>query len=267
VTTADLGDFVLRYTPDRAGEALDQMLDEAVIAAEAAREGVTVPAETVAARTDAWIEDRRRDARVQYGASTDFEKLLRDRWGRDLASYRADAERIVRSLCLRDRLVRLDQFREDGVEVRVIVLPSKAAATAAAKSLRDGADMTLYAERAGLRRPSSPPPAARGEIPEKDVEARLFAASQGDVLDPVPFEAADKGRFWQVFKVTRAWRGSAEPWPAIRTRVEASLAAAAVTDDEYLRWRRRAFARHEIVAADAGQSWLRGAGRPIIGAR
>jgi hypothetical protein len=262
VTTSDLGDFVLRYSPDRAAEALDQLLDEAVIRAEAARERVSVADAVVAARTDAWIDDRRREARVQYGATTDFEKLLRERYGRDLASYRADAERIVGALCLRDRLVRVDQFREDGVEVRVLVLPAKADADAAAKSLRDGADMTLFAERAGLRRPATPAPAARGEIPEKEVEARLFAAAAGDVLDPVPFDVAGKGTFWQVFKVTRAWRGSSEPWTALAARVEESLAGAPVTDDEYLRWRRRAFARHRIETRDAAKALVRAPGGP-----
>jgi len=142
------------------------------------------------------------------------------------------------------------------------VLPAQADATVAAKSLRDGAGMTLYAERAGLRRPAAPMPVARGEIPEKDVEARLFAASAGDVLDPTPFDVAGKGTFWQVFKVTRAWRGCAEPWPALRTRVEASLAGSPVGDDEYLRWRRRAFARHDILARDAAKGFIRAPGGP-----
>jgi len=262
VTTSDLGDFVLRYSPDRAAEALDQLLDEAVIHLEAAREGIMVEGAVVASRTDAWIDARRREARVQFGASTDFEKLLADRYGRDLASYRADAERIVRAACLRDRLVRLDQLREDGVEVRVIVLPTETDAAAAVKSLRDGADMTLYAERQGLRRPATPAPAARGEIPEKAVEAALFAASAGDVLDPIAFDVAGKGTFWQVFKVVRAWKASAEPWTALAPGVEASLAGSPVTDDEYVRWRRRAFARHTFVAGDAAKGLVRAPGHP-----
>jgi hypothetical protein len=250
ITAADLGDFVLRYLPDRAAEALDQLVDEAVVAAEAARESVTVADADVEGAADAYVEDRRRSVRVQFGPSTDFETLLRERWGRDLAQFRADAVRLVRVALVRDRLVRLDQMREDGVEVRVLVLPSEDAARAAAASLREGADMTRYADRAGLRRPSAPAPTARGEIPEKDLEARLFAASAGDVLDPVAFTGQDGGVFWQVFRVARAWRGSDEPWTAIAPRVEESLRASAVTDAEYRRWRARAFARHRVVASD-----------------
>jgi hypothetical protein len=257
VSTADLGDYVLRYLPDRAAEVLDQLLDEAVVEAEAARESVAVGDAEVARAADAYVEDRRRSARVQYGPATDFETLLRERWGRDLARFRADAVRLVRAALLRDRLVRLDQLREDGVEVRVLVLPSEEAARAAAASLRDGADMTRYADRAGVRRPSSPAPWARGEIPEKGLEARLFAASAGDVLDPVPFTAPDGGVLWQVFRVTRVWRGSPLPWESIGPVVEESLRAGAVTDAEYRRWRARAYARHRVVAADPAKGSVR----------
>lgn len=252
LTKSDLGDFVLRYVPDRAADAMARLVEEAVVDAEARREGVTVPPELLRARTDAYVEDRRKDARVQYGATVDFEKLLLERYGRGLEGFRADAERLVRVELLCDRLVRLDQFREDGVEVRVLVLATQDAALDAARSLRAGADMTVIAERAGARRPAPPAQFARGEIPEKDVEARLFAAATGDVLDPVPFGAAG-GVFWQVFKVTRAWKGAAEPWTTIAGRVEDSLRAFPASQEERRRWRGRAFARHEIAeGGDAG---------------
>lgn len=250
LTTADLGDFVLRFLPDSAAAALDQLRDEAVVLGEAARESVTVPDADVARGVDAYVEEKRRSARVQFGASTDFEKLLRERWGRDLAQFRADAARPVRTALLRDRLVRLDQLREDGVEVRVLVLPSEEAAREAALRLREGADMTRYADTAGLRRPAAPAPYSRGEIPEKDLESRLYAASPGDVLDPVPFTAPDGVVAWQVFRVTRSWRGSAEPWESVAPRVLGSLSADAVTEAELGRWRARAYARHRLAAAD-----------------
>jgi hypothetical protein len=250
LTTADLGDFVVRFLPDSAAAALDQLRDEAVVLAEAARESVTVPDADIARGVDAYVEEKRRSARVQFGSSVDFEKLLRERWGRDLAQFRADAARPVRAALLRDRLVRLDQLREDGVEVRVLVVPSEEAAREAALRLREGADMTRYADSAGLRRPAAPAPLSRGEIPEKDLEARLYAASAGDVLDPVPFTAPDGAVAWQVFRVTRSWRGCPDPWESVAPRVEASLSADAVTEAELRRWRARAYARHRVAAAD-----------------
>jgi hypothetical protein len=262
ISKSDLGDFVLRYLPDRAQDALSQLVDEALIEAEAARETMPVAERDVEERTAAYVEERRKDARIQYGPSTDLETLMKERYGRDLASLRADAARLVRTLILRDRLVRLDELREDGVEIRVLVLASRTDAEDAVRSLRDGADMTLYAERAGLRRPAAPAPASRGEIPEKELEAKLFAASAGDVLDPVPFDAPGKGTFWQVFKVVRAWKATAAPWDAVSAPVLASLAATPVTEDEYRRWQRRALARHKVEVLDAGKGFVRtGAGQ------
>jgi hypothetical protein len=240
---------------------MERLVEEAVVDAEAGRESVTLPSGLLAARTDAYVEDRRKDARVQFGATVDFERLLVERTGRGVDGLRADAERLVRVELLRERLARLDQFRDDGVEVRVLVLPTQDAAFDAAKSLRAGADMTVLAERAGARRPAAPAQVARGEIPERDVEARLFAASAGDVLDPVPFNAGG-AVFWQVFKVTRAWKGSAEPWTSIAARVEESLRASPASPEECARWLGRVCARQD--AADAGD--VRGAKGSVRGA-
>jgi hypothetical protein len=247
LTRADLGDFVLRYEPERAAQTLDRMLEAAVVTAEAARESVVVPQAQLDAQVDAWLEERRRDARVQYGE--DFEHVLRELYGRGLDDWRADAAALARIALLRERLVRLDQVREDGVEVRVLVLPDEAAARRAATSLREGADVTLYAQRAGISPPTAPATFAKGEIPDKDLEALLFAAKDGEVPDPVPFEAAAGGRRWQVFKVVRAWKADLRPWPEIASAIEQSLATAPVAEEELRRWRRRAFARHAVVAA------------------
>ncbi len=263
VTKADVGDFVLRYFPDRAQEALDQLLDEALFGADASREGVTVPEALVRERTDAYVEERRRETRLQYGSGADFDTLVRERYGRTLPEFRADAERLVRTLLLRDRVVRLAELREDGVEVRVLVLPTDEAARDAATSLRDGADMTLLAERNGLRAPAAPPPFARGDVPDAALEARLFAAAPGDVLDPVAFDApparkdGEPRRWWQVFRVVRRWTARAEPWASIGPEVEASLRDAPVTAEEYLRWRRRALTRHEVEVRDAAKGFVR----------
>jgi hypothetical protein len=237
---------VLRYLPERANEAAQQLLDEAVIESETQREAVSVADAAVDARTDAWLEDRRRRARIEFGAGTDFEQLVRERYGRDFAAWRADTRRLVRVLLLRDRLVRLDQAREDGVDFRVLVLADEPSARAAVKALSEGADMTLYAQRLSLAKPAAPAPSARGEIPEKDLEERLFAAKDGDVLGPVPFETPEKRTAYQVFKVVRVWKADASPWSALASSIERSLETVAVSDEEVVRWRRRAFARHEV---------------------
>ncbi len=259
ITNADLGDFILRYFPDRARDALGQLVDEALVTAEAGREGVDVAAGEVRARADAYIEERRRDVRIQYGPDAVLEQLLAERFGRDFESFRRDAERLARVALLRDRLVRLDQIREARVEVRALVFPDRAAADAGLARLRDGADMTLLAERLGLRAPAAPAPLARSDVRPAERAEELFAAAPGDLLGPTPFEAPDGRTCWEVVKVVAAWPGDGAPWPELRERVEAELRRRAVGVPEYLAWRGRAIERAAVEVRRGGRGlvpWL-----------
>ena len=120
ITKSDLGDFVLRYFPEKAADALTQLVDEALVAAEAEREGIAVDDALVGERADAYLEERRREVRIQFGPDADLETILEKRLGRDLAGYRRDAERLARTGLLLDRLVRVAQLREDRVRIRVL---------------------------------------------------------------------------------------------------------------------------------------------------
>ncbi len=254
ITTADVGDFVLRYFPDRAGDAVTQLIDEALIEQEARREGVRLTAGAVARRTDLYMAERTRDVRVQYGADADLETIIRKKHGRSLPAYRADAERLARLTLLRDRLVRLDQLREDGVEVRVLVLPQKADADDAVLRMRAGADMTRIAERLRVRPPSAPAPFLREEIQPPDLAETLVTAPDGAVLAPMSFSGELEGEphvWWQVFKVVRAWRGSDAPWGDLGEEIEDRLrSGGSVTVQEYTRWRARVSERLGVSAVE-----------------
>jgi hypothetical protein len=258
VTRADLGDQLLRYHPEDAARALAQVVDQAVVLAEAQREGVTVDDDAVRAHAESFLAERRREARVQHGALSDPDRLLEERYGRSLDTLRGDLARLARATLLRDRLVRLDQLRRPGVEVRVLVLASETAARSVAAQLRTGADMTLLAERAGLRSPVAPPPLAPGDVVEPDLRELLFAAQEGAVLGPLRFEdAARRERaWWQVLKVVRCWPLRTEPWSALRGEVEARLALVPVTGDEVQRWRQDAYARQGVVRRDAWRGYV-----------
>jgi hypothetical protein len=193
VTKADLGDFILRYFPERAADALTQLVDEALIRLEADREQVLLTPAEVEQRTDAYLEERRRQVRIQYGKDVELEQVVRTRFGRDLEQYRKDAQRLAELALLRDRLVRLDQAREDGIEVRVLVFRERETAFEAARRLREGADMTRLAKRAGVRPPEAPPPFTRAEIQPPDLAERLFTAGAGGIPDPEPFEGVLEG--------------------------------------------------------------------------
>lgn len=258
VTAADLGEHVLRYEPEVALRALDAVAEAVLVGQEAAREGVTVAGAVVDAAAAAVLEERRRALRLDWGAAADLDAVLRERYGRSPEAFRDDVRAAVHVRLLRDRLVRLSQLREDGIEIRVLVLPDEATAAEAARQVRGGADPTLLARRIGARPPASPAPMTRGDVPEPALREALFSAAPGAVLDPVPFDAETPGRdgettrAWQVFKVVRSWRGSDAPWAEIGPAVEASLASAPVRESEARRWRSALEARADAAPSEAG---------------
>jgi len=261
ITTASLGDFSLRYFPDRVRDPLGQLVDEALVDLEAARHGVDVSAELVAERADAHIEARRKTVRVEYGADASLEELLASSFGRTFEQFEQDARRLARIALLRDRLVRLDQLRDERVEVRALTFADEASARAAAESLRTGADMTLLARRLGLRPPAAPPPFARDEITPPERAAQVFAAQPGEVLAPRAFTGSDGATWYELIKVVEKTSARSEPWAELRDEIAAGLAARPVGVPEYLAWRRRAIRRARVDVRRAGRGlvpWLGG---------
>lgn len=246
LTSADLGDFLLRYFPDRAREPLGQLVDEALVEMEARREGMAADSAAVSARAAAYVEERRREVRVQYGPETTLEQLLERTFGRTLPEFAQDAERLARVALLRDLLVRLDQRREARVEVRALTFGDEQAARDAVERLRAGADLTLMARRLGIRAPAAPPPIGRDEIRPPERADEVFAAGRGVVLEPRAFRGPDGATYWEVVKVVDAWEADRRPWEQLRGAVEESVAQRPVGVPEYLAWRRRALRRARV---------------------
>jgi hypothetical protein len=256
VTAGDLGDHVRRWYPDVAAEALERIVDGLVVAGEAHREGVSVPDGDVIAAAQSAADERLRQIRLAYGAASDPERLLLERFGRTRADLVADAAVAVRTALLRDRLVRLSGARSDAVEIRVLVFATQAEAAAAAARLREGADMTILARRMAVDPPAAPPPLRREDIPDAALRALLFAAAPGAVPDPVPYDAGDAdrqggGQAWQVFKVVRIRRATTEPWSALAAGIEAGLRDVPLDAVELRRWQAEAYARQGVAAAGA----------------
>ncbi len=256
VTTADLGEHVRRWHPDVAAAALERIVEGLVVAGEAAREGVTVPESDVLAAAERAATDRLREIRLEYGVAEDPERLLRERFGRTRADLVADAAGAIRTTFLRDRLVRLSQFRSDAVEIRVLVFATRDDAAAAVERLREGADMTILARRMSADPPAAPPPLRREDIPDAALRTLLFEAEPGTVPDPVPYDTGDAdrrggGTAWQVFKVLRVRRATSESWAALAQQIERGLLDAPVDQAELRRWEAEAYARQGVRAAQS----------------
>lgn len=265
ITKAEVGDFVLRYVPERSGEVLTQLLDEALAELDAAREGVTLAPGLVDARVDAHLEATRREARVQYGTDVDLATVLERRFGSTVERYRRDAARLERTRLLIDRLALLDRRRVERVDLRVLVLPSETAAREALRRLREGADMALLASAERVRPPAAPPPLTRDEIGDPELAAKLFEAEPGDYIEPVAFsDPDDPGRtFHQVFRVVRHLPASDRPWSELRDEIERELGAGARTGPrEYLLWKRRAMERHGVEVLEGARGLVPFGGEP-----
>jgi hypothetical protein len=255
VTTADRGDYVLRFHPGVVGPALERLARTAIVESEAAREGVSVDATVVEAAASRAVDDRLRRLRLEFGAGADPAESLRRTTGRTVAELRDDLVRAIRTDLLRERLARLDALRRDGIELRVLVAADERTALAVAAQWRDGADAGLLATRLGLRPPEAPAAVHPSDVPDPALRARMEAAAPGTVLDPVAFESDEhesaEGRTgWQVFKVVRTWKGTAEPWAALAPRVEAWLREAPPAEDELAAWEARAARRAGLASWD-----------------
>ena len=253
LTAADLGDFILRYFPDRAREPLGQLVDAALVDHEATREQVNVSDAQVRERAEVYIAERRREVRIQYGEETTLEQLLERSFGRTLDEFRRDAERLARVGLVRDRLVRLEQRRLDRVDVRALTFAEESEARNAVDRLRAGADLTLLAQRLGMRPPSAPPPLGRDDIRPVERAEELFGKTAGEVLDARAFTAPDGSTWWEVVKVVEIWSGDDRPWAALRDAIETSIAVRAVGVPEYLAWRRRVLRRAGVEVRREGR--------------
>jgi hypothetical protein len=243
ITKGDLADFFYARFREQWFEAVDEMVDERVLAAERDRWGLAVPDAALDAAVEAEARAREEALKARFGDGADLAASVRERYGSTVEAWKRDVlrPRLATHLLL-ERAVRLSRRTRDQVSARAIVVRDERKARALREKLDRGADFSLTAleesEDASRTAGGVLPPIARGDLVFPDVEAALFAAPLGTVVGPLEV-AASGGREWHLYKVverTAAWGGD----PAtLRSRLEADLAASPVTRSEYDRWATR----------------------------
>ncbi len=244
ITKADLSDFLYARSRERWLEALDDMVDERILAAERGRLGIAVPPAALDAAVEAEAKAREDQLKARFGDSADLAASVREHYGLDVAAWKRDVlrPRLATHLLLQ-RAVRLSTRTREQVSARVIVSRDRAKAAEIRLKLDRGADFSLTA----LQESEDPsrstggvlPTIARGDLVVPAVEGALFSTPPGGLAGPLEV-AGEGGVEWHVYKVV----GRAPPWEgdaaSLAPRLEADLSASPVTRGEYERWATRA---------------------------
>lgn len=245
IRRSDLGDFVMRYFRDEAGEALTHLTDERILLAEAAQHGIEIAPSLVSASVDRELRERESTIKLQFGTDTTLEGFLRDRYGVTLEQHREDLARLVKTGLIRDRVIRFDQMRSDRVEVRDAVFLSEAEGRAAATAARNGADLAALARESGIRPGVELPPFPPSQLSPPELATKVSALAVGEVSDALA--VWEDGRtVYHVFKMVRKLPARTEPWAAVRGEIESTLEGRPVESWEYLEWARGARERYRV---------------------
>jgi len=160
--------------------ALDSMIDDLLIAQEAAKQGVTV--------TDAEVEASLQDIIKQIGSQAAFEQLLQ-KSGQTLADARTLQKTQMLNNKMRDRVVGTLQAVEQ-VHARHILVESAATAQALLAQIQGGADFAQIAQQSSRDTVTKANGGdlgwfARGTLVSKEVEDAAFALQPGQLSSVV----------------------------------------------------------------------------------
>ena len=247
VHASEVARHLLRFNPAPALEALNQLLDERILEADAAAAGVVLPVGEIEARTEEEVRNREKEVRIQFGPEVSFERYLKERFGTTPEVFRSETAGLVRRWALRDRLARWEAMREDTIRIRMLITPTEEKARDAAASLRAGADFSSVARQYSVAPDEEMPPYRRDEFHPAELSEELFAMAPGEVSRPMrrPRDGDGKEFFW-VFKVVEKRAGRDVPYADVATEIEKGLAARPVGAVERLQWARRARERHGV---------------------
>lgn len=267
ITKGDLADLLYARFREPWLEAVDQLVDERILALERTRLAVSVPPAVLDAAVEAEVAARTKQLHARFGEEADLAASVQAYYGLDLARWRREVLRPrLETHLLLQRVVRLSSRGREQVLARLIVSKDAERARAIRAKVERGADFSLLAvqesEDATKAVGGVLPPLGRGDLPIPSLEAALFGAAPGTLVGPLEITTA-QGREWHVYKIVERL----PPWPgdaaALRDLVEADLAKSPVTKPEYDRWSTAARRRHGVAvfAPDGSVLRLDGSGR------
>jgi len=243
LTKGDLADFVWERFREQWWQAVDEMIDERLVTAEARRLSVAVPPSALDAAVEAEAKARGEQLRARFGDGMDLASAVQAYYGVDVDTWRKTIlrPRLANHLAL-ERVVRLSARTREQVVARVIVLRDRARAADIRAKIDQGADFSLTA----LSESEDPskalggviPAIGRGDLAVPGIEDALFRAAPGSLVGPLEVTVAGRSEFhlYRVVDRTAPWAG---PPDALLVRLEEDLRQQPVTRAEYDRWSAR----------------------------
>jgi len=238
IRRSELGELVIRYFRDTANEALNQLIDERIIEAEAKAHGITLAGAGLEESVDEELTAREGTIRVQYGADVSLERFLKERYGVTVAEHRRDIAHLVRIRLLRDRVIRYHQIGEERAELRDALFADLESARRASRAARGGADLARLAKEYGAREGVAIPPVPRSELRPKELGDAVFALAAGEVSDPILVEEGEK-KIYHVFKMVLKTAPRDVSFAEARDEIGAELEKRPLDQYEYVQWARQ----------------------------
>ena len=227
--------------------ALEQAVRQRLVTREAARLGVTVPAERLALKVTEVMKGQDDEFRLQAGPAADFASFIRERYGTDPDVYRRAVERQVRDEMLMARVVRADSRTGERLVVRILVVDQVDVARGVLDKLEKGANFAALAKQVSVDRSSVrgglfPPLPA--DCPHPLLEgARALAPKE---IAEISIIERGPTRLYRVLKLEKRLEADLRPYAAQAGEIEAELDARPIDPFEVMEWDRRAREHHEI---------------------
>ncbi len=166
-------------------------------------------------------------------------------------AYKDGIRRAVRTKLLLGRVIRYGLMREERLDLRTIVVKSKATANELKTKIADGADFITLARRessdASAKEGGRLPPVTRGVL-QPAIEKAVFDLFPGQVSDVLT--VTERGETtYHLFRLLERQDSSGQSFADVAAEVERGLSERPLEPFEIAQWSRKMETIHRVVIA------------------
>jgi len=239
ITAEDLAREFFKTNRDQAFATLNKLVVRQIVKEEAARLGLKVPDEYLAAEKKRVLEDLNREALKSFGMGATPERYVEVFMKQPLADFLRQREADASERYLVSRVIRYHAIQTDRVELQLITLDDEPTAREVAQKLDQGADFGQlavgYSKHPSGKSGGHMPPVSRGSL-NPAVGDRAFALREGERTSILSVDDGLGRRQFEIVKVVRRLPGRNVPWAQVASEIEEGLKLEPVSQDEFIAW-------------------------------